>query len=102
MNSEGGRESEEFCGVKAREGAEVRETAAVESFKDGRIGVLRRAENKPIREAESEGGGGGGRRRWEGRARKEVMVVMRREAGGSAVGWSERRAGVEREAWPKR
>lgn len=99
---DGGRERVEFWGVKAREGEEERERVAVESFKEGRRGVFRRAENQPRRQVEEEEGGGGGRGRWDGRERKEVMVATRSEAAEAVVGWSERGFEVETAAWPKR
>lgn len=58
---DGGREREEFCGVNAREAEEEREEVAVVSFKEGRRGVLRRAENQPRRWVESAVVDGGGR-----------------------------------------
>lgn len=86
--------------MKARERDEEKVRVVMESLKEGRRGLLRRAENQPRTEA-VEGGEGGGRGRWAGRERKEVMVAVIIWVA-AEVESSDRGLGVESVAWPKR
>ena len=107
----------EHCGgVKEREVEEERACVVVESLREGRRGVLRRAENQPRREEEGGlgfGRGWSGRGRCEGRERKEVTVAVRsgmavpasasaEEGSRLEVASSEREEVAEIVTWPKR